>query len=301
MIINNSDKLLLKNLNKININNIYKIHILLIYIMIISSTIDYSNMIIKKLILLCKKNHIKGYSNKKKTELVHMLSSKNNIAVFTPTIKMKNNINDKLKVDMPIIYLMDNDERVKKLKEHLALSKVNHESVVMKLLSLKEAHTYCVIHRLSAQQYGPLLEKYIRTKFNYIKNKAENCIGDCSKNGKNSEVKVSLCGLTHTKFNFVQIRPSHDCDTYIMTAYNLSFENVELEGELYIFNIPKEDIKNIIISFGRYAHGTIKEHGKITIESLNNKKSTKEYALRPTINDACWKALLPFKVTECEL
>jgi hypothetical protein len=40
-------------------------------------------------------------------------------------------------------------------------------------------------------------------------------------NRKNSEVKVSLGGATHSKFNFVQIRPSHDCDTYILTAYHL--------------------------------------------------------------------------------
>ena len=202
-----------------------------------------------------------------------------------------------VKVEMPTLPPMDKTERVKRLRERLALSKVNHEDQVMKLATLKEAHTYCVIHSVSAQHYGPLLERFIRTKFNYIKNKAEDCNGDCSKDGKNSEVKVSLGGATHTKFNFVQIRPSHDCETYILTAYNLSSENVESEGELYIFKVPKEDIKKIVVSFGGYAHGTIKEHGKITIESLDE-KSTKEYALRPTINDACWKALTPFQIPE---
>lgn len=206
-----------------------------------------------------------------------------------------------VKVEMPTLPPMDKTERVKRLKEHLTLSKVNHEDQVMKLATLKEAHTYYVIHGVSAQQYGPLLERFIRTKFNYIKNKAEDCTGDCSKDGKNSEVKVSLGGATHTKFNFVQIRPSHDCETYILTAYNLSSDNVESEGELYIFKVPKEEIKKIVVSFGGYAHGTIKEHGKITIESLNDEKSRKEYALRPTINDACWKALMPFKVPESGL
>ena len=192
-------------------------------------------------------------------------------------------------------------ERVKRLREHLTLSNVNHEDQVMKLATLKDAHTYCVINGVSAQRYGPLLEKFICVKFNYIKNKAEDCAGDCCKDGKNSEVKVSLGGTTHTKFNFVQIRPSHDCETYILTAYNLSSDNVESEGELYIFKVPKEDIKKIIVSFGGYAHGTTKEHGKITVDSLNDEKSTKEYALRPAINDACWKALLLFRVSEFEL
>jgi hypothetical protein len=196
---------------------------------------------------------------------------------------------------------MDKAKCVNMLKEHLALLKVNHEEQVMKLATLKEAHVYCVIYNVSAQQYGPLLEKFIRTKFNYIKNKAEDCTGDCFKDGKNSEVKVSLGGTRHKKFNFVQIRPSHDCDTYILTAYHLSHENIESEGELYIFKVPKKDIKNIVISYGGYAHGTIKEHGKITADSLNDENIIKEYALRPTINDNCWKALMKFRVSETSL
>lgn len=196
---------------------------------------------------------------------------------------------------------MDKIERIKRLKECLILSKINHEDEIMKLSTLKDAHIYCVVYNISAQQYGPLLEKFIRIRYNYIKNKAEHCIGDCYKDGKNSEIKVSLGGASHTKFNFVQIRPSHDCDIYILTAYHISYENVESEGELYIFRVPKEEIKKIIVSHGGYAHGTIKEHGKITIEYLNNDNSVKEYALRPTINDACWKMLMPFRISESEL
>lgn len=221
----------------------------------------------------------------------------------TPAPKMEAKVDAKVEPPVKVEMLtlpppMDKTERVKKLMEHLALLKINHEDQVMKLATLKEAHIYCVIHNISAQQYGSLLEKFIRTKFNYIKNKAKDCNGDCSKDGKNSEVKVSLGGATHTKFNFVQIRPSHDCETYILTAYNLSSDNVESEGKLYIFKVSKEDIKKIIVSFGGYAHGTTKEHGKITIESLNDEKNTKEYALRPTINNACWKALIPFQISE---
>jgi hypothetical protein len=196
---------------------------------------------------------------------------------------------------------MDKTERIQRLKNHLALYNINHEKQVMKLPSLKEANIYCVIHGVSSHQYGPLLEKYIRTKFNYIKNKAEDCTGDCSKDGKNSEVKVSLGGATHSKFNFVQIRPSHDCDAYILTAYHLSSENVEAEGELYVFKIPKEDIKKIVVSYGGYAHGTIKKHGLITIESLNDENNIKEYAIRPTINSECWKALMLHRIMETSL
>lgn len=193
---------------------------------------------------------------------------------------------------------MDNEERVKRLREHLALLNIDHEKNVMEELTLKDAHVYCVLHSVSAQQYGPILEKYIMKRFNYVKNKAEFCTGDLSKNGENVEIKVSLGGNSHSKFNYVQIRPSHDCDTYVLTAYNLSCHNVDAEGELYVFKVPKEDMKRLVVSYGGYAHGTIKEHGKITIESLNDDRSTKEYAIRPTINSPCWNAMLPFLVNE---
>ena len=223
-----------------------------------------------------------------------------------PTAYVKSNVKIKLviKKDMSTMSSMSNadkTERIKRLTEHLTLSKLDHETQIMKQPTLKDAHIYCVIHKISAQQYGPMLERYIRTKFNYFKNNAKDCIGDCSKDGKNSEVKVSLGGANHNKFNFVQIRPFHDCDTYILTAYHLSFENVESEGELYIFKVPKNDIKKTVASYGGYAHGTIKEHGTITVESLDDPHSTKEYALRPTIYNECWKLLMPFRIQENEL
>jgi hypothetical protein len=60
-------------------------------------------------------------------------------------------------------------------------------------------------------------------------------------------------------------------------------------------------MQEILATFGAYAHGTIRQLGPITVESLNDKTTIKEYALRPTIDDACWKALLPFIVPESAL
>lgn len=188
-----------------------------------------------------------------------------------------------------------NIARVNKLKEFITLSKLNHYTQIINLPTLKEAHIYCMINKIAAQQYGPLLEKCIREKFNYIKNNAKNCAGDCTKDEKNIEIKVSLGGTMRTKFNFVQIRPSHNCDIYIFTAYYLSIENINLEGELYIFKIPHNEIIKLIICYGGYAHGTIKEYGIITEKSFNNNN---EYVLRTTINDKCWKALMQFRIRE---
>jgi len=191
---------------------------------------------------------------------------------------------------------MNKSSRVKQLIDHLNRTKIPHAERIMALSTLKDAHVYCVLQRLSAQQYGPLIERFIQTKFGYSKNNSQSCSGDCNKDGLNSEVKVSLGGSSHTRFNFVQLRPTHDCDAYIFTAYHLSLDNVESEGELYIFNIPKIELKNLIASFGGYAHGTTREYGPITKESM-----TREYAIRSTINDTCWNALLTFRIPESSL
>lgn len=193
------------------------------------------------------------------------------------------------------------NERVKKLKEHLFLSKVKHADEIMKMHTLKDAHIYCVIHNVSTQQYGALLEKYIRTKFNYVKNNASDCIGDCSKDGNNTEIKVSLGGSDHTKFNFVQIRTSHACETFIFTAYHVCKDCVDGEGKLFIFKVPKAELKMILVKWGGYAHGTTKEHGKITFESLSDETNHKEYALRPKMNDKCWYALMSYCVSEYDI
>ena len=57
-------------------------------------------------------------------------------------------------------------------------------------------------------------------------------------------------------------------------------------------------MKELILKYGGYAHGTIKEHGKITFEDLNDKNNKKEYAIRSKYCDKCWNELLRFRVDE---
>lgn len=189
-------------------------------------------------------------------------------------------------------------EQIQKLKEHLARSTMNHEKEIMKVATLKDAHMYCVMYDVSAQQYGPLLEKYIRIKNKFVKNTASECNGDCSKDNKNAEVKASLGGAKHNKFNWVQLRVSHDIQYYILTAYHLTSKNVEAGGELYVFSVPKEDMLPLIVQYGGYAHGTKSKHGAITIEDLKDEKNEKEYAMRPSYGDKCWLEMLKFRVSE---
>jgi hypothetical protein len=199
--------------------------------------------------------------------------------------------------------------KIKHLKSLLKSKSVNHNKNILKLDTLKKVHIYSKINGLTGQTYGPLIESYIINKYELIKNKSSECIGDCSKiyqvngidndyvnvNKKNFEIKVSLGGYKHNKFNYVQLRFNHNIDYYILTAYYLCHENVKKRGDLFVFIVGKNELKNIVFKYGNYAHGTLNKNGKRTFESMNN-DDLNEYALRPTYGDNCWNELLEFKV-----
>ena len=178
---------------------------------------------------------------------------------------------------------------ISRLTAHLLKTKVDHEQNILRQKSLKRAHIYCILNDIPSQRYGSLLEKYIIKNYNFEKNGASECNGDCSKNGKNIEIKASLGGAEHKKFNYVQIRLYQDIAYYIFTAYHLTLENVHEKGELYIFKIPSRDMKELVSKYGMYAHGTKKEFSD---------NARKEYALRPSFGSACWEELLKFRISE---
>ena len=51
------------------------------------------------------------------------------------------------------------ERMIGRLKDHLQSTRVKHDEEIMKQPTLKDAHIYCVLHGISAQQYGPLLER----------------------------------------------------------------------------------------------------------------------------------------------
>ena len=205
-------------------------------------------------------------------------------------------------IDIDIISMSERDEyehkrKKMKLKHILDSSKVNHKTEILNEDNLKEAHVYCKINNLSGQESGPLIENYIKNKYNMEKNDPSFCIGDLSCNQKNVEIKISNGGKDNKKFNYVQLRMNHNCD-YIFTAYYLDYTNLSQTGELFIFNLKKEDIKNLIMKYGSYAHGTIKKLGKICKKDLDSRDNDKEYALRPKYGDKCWNELLQFRIND---
>ncbi len=186
-----------------------------------------------------------------------------------------------------------------KLKQLLdsSCSNKKHTENIMNLSTLKDAHIYCKFNNMSGQFTGPVLEKYIEKKYNMTKNNASFCNGDLKCNELNVEIKVSNGGKENNKFNYVQLRMNHDCE-YILTAYYIDYTNLENLGELFIFKLNKQNIKQLIEKYGGYAHGTIGELGEITMDDLNDKGNQKEYALRPKYGDKCWNEMLQFRVDE---
>ncbi len=147
---------------------------------------------------------------------------------------------------------------------------------------------------------GCLIENYIINKFEHMsKVKSSNCEGDCiHKNGSTIEIKISLGGKTHNKFNFVQIRLGHNIDFYLLTAYYLDKSNLDNDGELYTFFINKHNMIDIICNYGSYAHGTVGEYGKISRENI---REDCEYAIRPLYGSLLWSKLLEYRLTNSAL
>jgi len=188
-----------------------------------------------------------------------------------------------------------------RLLELISKKHVNHRVEILKESSLKDAHIYCKINELPGQISGNLIEMYIQKKFEMVKNIAQTCSGDLHFDSQNIEVKISLGGICCRQFNYVQIRLNHDIDYYLLTAYFISLENVDKSGELFVFKIGKESIKTLILKYGAYAHGSVKNLGKISLTQLNSLPNNNEYCLRPKHNSVFWKELLEHKTLEFDV
>lgn len=194
----------------------------------------------------------------------------------------------------------EKEKRVSILRSKILEKEIDHNILIMKEENLKNAHLYCIINDIQSQKYGLLLENYICNKYGFEKINSRIGKGDCKKDEKTYEIKVSLGGKTFNKFNYVQIRFDHLCDYYLLLAYHVDMTNIDEEGELYIFRLSSIELKGLIIKYGGYAHGTIKELGKISETTIEEKKNI-EYAIRPLYNSKCWEELLKFRINEDEL
>jgi len=150
---------------------------------------------------------------------------------------------------------------------------------------------------LSPQSYGALLEIWIKKRMD-LGDKLDNLSGDASHNIKTFEIKVSIEDKTG-KFNYVQLRPSHSVDAYIILNYSITLDEV-----LWLY-IPHNEMITMINESGGYAHGTLAVQGAITLQSIQS--NSYEYCIRPNMHKPntqagkTWQALTKYRVSEDEL
>lgn len=194
---------------------------------------------------------------------------------------------------------MKEDIDIKQLVINQRIKTKSKDYIINKIQNSKDLLTKCVLAREYLSPQSTIIEKIVKKDLKIL-DALDEISGDGIKNNIKYEIKISL----HDKkccFNFVQIRPHHDIDYYILIGLNLFEDNF---GKAYILKVPTKIIIELIIKYGGYAHGTIRKNGKITLENINkNKIKGYEYALRPNINASkntkkqiLWKELEQFQV-----
>lgn len=186
---------------------------------------------------------------------------------------------------------MSVDEIINKLNDILHINNKNdYKKEIIKQKTIKDAHIYCKINKLNGQTFGCLIEYYMINKFSMKKVKSSLQLGDAEKNNLYYEIKTSLGGKFHNKFNYVQIRLNHKIDYYIFLAYYIDKNNVNNCGELFIFKLNKYQVKEVVYKHGTLAHGTKNEN--------KDENLYKEFAIRLTYNSKLWNILLDYRIKE---
>lgn len=172
----------------------------------------------------------------------------------------------------------------------------NKQVILQKITSQPTLTGKCIMARNNLTPQSTEMENICKQDLK-IENPIDEVSGDGRKNGKNYEIKISI-HARRSKLNFVQIRPDHNVDYYIFIAYNM-YENDSI-GQAYIFKISSNNVYDLVIRYGGYAHGTCSVLGKITLDNIKGRNC--EYALRCDPNSkkgknlALWDELKKYEV-----
>ncbi len=185
---------------------------------------------------------------------------------------------------------------VEKLKQDVIDRKTNRKSIIKDILAANSFREAAIIAKfyLPPQSYGHVMNNWFRNSpHSDFKNlKSSDRIGDDLVFGKyHTEVKASLCD-DGKKYNYVQIRLTHDIHFYFLPTYDFV-----LDKSYYFLLTKKEMIKMIKLSNGELAHGTRSEKGTLE-ENINNPDI--EFSIRPVVGKFLWKELMKFNISEVD-
>ena len=153
--------------------------------------------------------------------------------------------------------------------------KKNNETIINRIKCCNSLTQKCVLVREYLTPQSPTFQ-YIVMNDLEINKPINETSGDGCKNNINYEIKTSI-HAKGCKQNFVQIRPDHNIDFYILISYNL-YDNTSKLGKAFIFKIPSSNLYELVVKYGGYAHGTCHKLGKISIENIKGRNC--EYVIR---------------------
>ncbi len=175
-------------------------------------------------------------------------------------------------------------------KMRLEIIGQNSKNIMKEIPKIQSLRNACILakHSLSSPSHGTAVENWLIEYYNCKRISSSNKEGDLKfHNQYNVEVKSSI-SKDGKKFNYVQLRPTHQIDFYLMPSYDVINDN------LYVFFVSQQEMKNLILKYGSYAHGTKKEKGLIS-ENIDNRDV--EFAIRPNIQKGeQWKELLKYQI-----
>jgi hypothetical protein len=169
---------------------------------------------------------------------------------------------------------LNEDELFTQVNEMRVKDTINKAKILQKVLSQTTLTGKCIMARSYLTPQSSDLENICKHDLK-IGQSLNNTSGDGHKNGINYEIKSSV-HAKNSKLNFVQIRPDHNVDYYIFIAYNM-YENDNI-GKGHIFKIPSNNLYELIVNYGGYAHGTCDKLENIRIDNIKGRNC--EYALR---------------------
>ena len=175
--------------------------------------------------------------------------------------------------------------------------KKNKEKIIEKINKCGNLTQKCILAREYLTPQSTTFQDIIMNDLEIIK-PIDEISGDGCKNGVNYEIKTSI-HAKGCKQNFVQIRPDHNINYYILISYNL-YDTTSKIGKAFIFKIPSNNLYDLIVKYGGYAHGTCKKLGEINIDNIKGRNC--EYALRCDPNKKkgknydIWNELLKYEV-----
>ena len=180
---------------------------------------------------------------------------------------------------------------IEMLREAVIDKKKNKSSIVTNILKTNTFREACIIAKsfLTTQSYGHVIDTWFSEHYDFKKLKSSDGVGDDKVFGKyNTEVKASLCD-DGKKYNYVQIRLTHNIDFYFLPTYDFVLD------KFYYFLFSKREMIEMVKKYGEYAHGRKSEKGPIEDNLFN---PDIEFCIRPVVGKECWKEFMKFNVNE---